>query len=137
MDTRDPELPVATLRPRRIAGRLTSLRGALGRWCRDKISNGLQGRHAPFVLTGIVFSGMMLAMGYVADRANRAADAIDEMHRMQKARMAYENAQDWSHYDLEVAEEATPVLSVESVDPWPRATVPAPVATPLFYIRGR
>jgi hypothetical protein len=133
MDTRDPQLPVATLRPRRIAGRMTSLRGALGRWFKTKVVAGLHGRHAPFVLTAIVFSGMMLAMGYVADRANRAADAIDEAHRVEKARMAYEHARDWAQYDLEVAEHeaATPV------DPWPTASQSSPPATPLFYVRGR
>ena len=133
MEERDPELPVATLRPGRVDGRLTAWRGALARWVRTRIALGLGGRHAPFVLTGIVFSGMMLAMGYVADRANRAADAIDEVHRLQKARMAYESAQAWSAYDLEVAEPAAPAVD----DPWPSASPRAPVATPLFYIRGR
>ena len=135
MEEREPELPVATLRPGRVDGRLTSWRGALGRWLRTRITS-LEGRHAPFLLTGIVFSAMMLAMGYVADRANRAADAIDEVHRLQKARMAYESAQAWSAYDLEVAEPAAP-LPIASDDPWPAATARTPVATPLFYIRGR
>ena len=133
MEDRDPELPVATLRPGRVGGRLTSWRGELARWVRSRITLGLSGRHAPFVLTGIVFSAMMLAMGYVADRANRAADAIDEVHRLQKARMAYESAQAWSAYDLEVAEPPAPAID----DPWPSATPRAPAATPLFYIRGR
>jgi hypothetical protein len=128
MEERDPELPVATLRPRRAIGWIAAWRGALARWLRSRLTLGLQGRHAPLVLTGVVFSGMMLAMGYVADRANHAAEAIDEMHRAQRA-----YAHGWSGYDLEVAEPAPVVAD----DPWPAAT-PRPVAaTPLFYVRGR
>jgi len=134
MEERDPHLPVATLRPRRIDGRVLAWRGALGRWLHDKVRGGLLGRHAPFILTGIVFSGMMLAMGYVADRANRAADAIDEMHRMQRAKMAYDRAQEWARYDLEVATQV-PVEQAPA-DPWPVAKPDKPAPTPLFYVRG-
>ena len=75
------ELPVATVRPRGVLARLAAARGALSRWVRARLRAAFDGRHAPLLLTAIFFSGMMLAMGYVADRAQRAADAIDEAHR--------------------------------------------------------
>jgi hypothetical protein len=75
------ELPVAIARPRHFLGRLAAARGAAGRWIRSRLRVFVEGRYAPLVLTGIFFSGMMLAMGYVADHAQRAADGIDEAHR--------------------------------------------------------
>ena len=82
------ELPVATARPRHFLGRLASARGAFSRWLRGKLRAAIEGRHAPLLLTAVFFSGMMLAMGYVADKAQRAADAIDEAHRRAAAERA-------------------------------------------------
>lgn len=125
MEERDPELPVATLRPRHLAARLAALRGAVGRWCKGRLRLAFEGRHAPLLLTAIVFSGMMLAMGYVADRANHAAAAIDKIHRAQRG---------WSqptphrtYTDVEIAG------ACGESDPWAAAaTHPAPTA--MFYI---
>ena len=128
MDTRDPELPVATLRPRLLGARLSSVRGAFGRWIVERLRGALRGRHAPLLLTGVVFSGMMLAMGYVAERANRAADAIDNMHRTQRDWMQRQRA---AVYDVEVAD---PETAPASADPWAAAAT-RPTAKPLFYVR--
>ncbi len=80
MEEREPELPVATMRPRRVLGRLVALRGAFARWLRDR-RRSIDGRSAPLILTAVVFCGMMLMMSHVADRAQRAGAAIDQMHR--------------------------------------------------------
>jgi hypothetical protein len=125
MEDRDIELPVATMRPRHLLGRLAYLRGALRRWIVDKLRAGFRGRHAPFVLTGIAFSAMMLTMGYVANHAHRAGVAIDEMHRQQRIEAELQGVL------IETAAEAPD-------DPWAAAvkrsdqTAPSPV---LFYVR--
>ncbi len=121
MEERDFELPVATLRPRRLVGRIAAARGAIGRWLREKLRTAFQGRHAPLLLTGVFFSGMMLAMGYIADRAQRAADAIDEAHR----RAAEANA---------VVDSQGPWRAPPSQDPWIAAETQPPGAHALFYI---
>jgi|RhiMetdeSRZDD1v2_1073273.scaffolds.fasta_scaffold396109_2 hypothetical protein len=132
MEERDHEIPVATLRPRRLSGRLSSLRGAIGRWFVERGRGAIRGRHAPLLLTGVVFSGMMLAMGYVAERANRAADAIDTMHRTQRDWMRQQQRRA-AVYEVEIAhpEEAVAPLGE---DPW-AAAVTQPTAKPLFYVR--
>jgi len=130
MEERDHEIPVATLRPRRLSGRLVSLRGALGRWFAGRARNALRGRHAPLLLTGVVFSGMMLAMGYVAERANRAADAIDTMHRSQRDWM--EQRRRATVYDVELA---NPSVVAAPADPWSAAATRPVPAKPLFYVR--
>jgi len=86
MEDREHELPVATARPRRLFGRLSALRGAMRRWFHERIGKKLHGRHGVLLLTGIFFSAMMVCMGYVADRAKHAADAIDEAQRAQHAK---------------------------------------------------
>jgi hypothetical protein len=83
MEERDPELPVATLRPRHLLGRIAYLRGALRRWLASRLRGAVRGRHAPFLLTGVAFSVMLLTMGYIADHAHRAGQAIDQVHREQ------------------------------------------------------
>lgn len=110
MEERDhePELPVATLRRR--AGELApgawmrTTGGEVQRWARARGRGLLTGRYAPMLLTGVVFSAMMLAMGYVADRANRAGEAIDQMHRANL---------DWMQRDRMRAAAASP-----GTDPW-------------------
>ncbi|MCA9673903.1 MAG: hypothetical protein KC464_02590 [Myxococcales bacterium] len=77
MEDRDPELPVAVLKPRHLGGRLAGLRGALRRWLRGRVAR-LGKRELAFILTGVVFGGMLLTMGYVADQAGHAADGIDQ-----------------------------------------------------------
>lgn len=84
MEERDPELPVATMRPVGILGRLAALRGAIARWLRAK-RRALDGRSLPLILTSLVFCTMMLAMSHVADRAQRAGAAIDEVHREERS----------------------------------------------------
>lgn len=124
MEERDLELPVATLRPGRIAGRGAALRGDLGRWVRTRFRNAFTGRHAPLVLTGIFFSGMMLAMGYVADRAQHAAEGIDRVHSETRRRA--------QAIDVEVVRD--PVADEARLpDPWPRSTAAADAV--LFYVR--
>jgi hypothetical protein len=132
MDDRDLELPVATLQPRLIVGRLTALRGAAGRWIGGRL-RALRGRHAPLLLTSVVFSAMMLAMGYVADRAQRAGEGIDHMHRAQRAAAAAT----WRPSEpTELGlREVGPTPTERIVDPWPTAT-PRHGAQVLFYIRS-
>lgn len=141
MEERDHEIPVATLRPRRLGARLSSVRGALGRWIVERLRGALRGRHAPLLLTGVVFSGMMLAMGYVADRANRAADAIDNMHRTSRGWRSADASRgtDWMHrdraavYEVEIADPDATAAAV--VDPWAAAATRTTPAKPLFYVR--
>jgi len=135
MEERDHEIPVATLRPRRLSGRLSSLRGAIGRWFVERGRGAIRGRHAPLLLTGVVFSGMMLAMGYVAERANRAADAIDNMHRTQRDWMRQQHSREAraAVYEVEIADPEEAVAP-PGEDPW-AAAVTKPAAKPLFYVR--
>lgn len=125
MEERDPELPVATLRPRHLGARIASTRGAIARWCRDRLRLAFAGRHAPLLLTAIVFSGMMLAMGYVADRAQRAAEAIDQMHRQNRG---WAQPHHVTYTDVEIAE------STCEPDPWAAAAT-RPTPTAMFYIQ--
>jgi hypothetical protein len=125
------ELPVATVRPRHLLGRIAAARGAFGRWLRAKMRRAIEGRHAPLLLTGVFFSGMMLAMGYVADRAQRAADAIDEAHREAAARRRAAEA-----------ELPAPAVSEAPTDTYDYEADEAPElpsphrAAALFYIRA-
>jgi hypothetical protein len=121
------ELPLATVRPRRLRGRLAHARGALSRWVRSKLRALIEGRHAPLLLTGLFFSGMMLAMGYVADRAQRAADAIDEAHR-EAARERAENAAVGDRHELPAPDVVENYEQDEDVTPGQPAA--------LFYIRS-
>lgn len=143
MEERDheAELPVATLRRR--AGELApgawmrSTGGEVQRWARARGRGLLTGRYAPMLLTGVVFSAMMLAMGYVADRANRAGEAIDQMHRanldwMQRDRLRAEAAaapaaDPWTH-GCGTAGEADPFVADEVVE------VDAVRPAALFYV---
>lgn len=108
MEDREHELPVATMRPRRLVGRISAFRGACGRWIRARLRSTLRGRHGVMLLTGIFFSGMMICMGYVAERANRAADAIDQYQRTQRAQKllggVIESAR-WAHAEDEAADD--------------------------------
>jgi hypothetical protein len=108
------ELPVATARPRHFLGRVAALRGATSRWIRSRLRIFIEGRFAPLVLTGIFFSGMMLAMGYVADHAQRAAEAIDEAHRA----AALQRQQEMQQQELQRLQQ-----------------LPLPGSQVLFYIR--
>jgi hypothetical protein len=129
MEERDHQLPVATLRPRRLPGRLVAWRGDSARWLRGRSRAALQGRHAPLLLTGIVFSAMMLTMGYVADRAHHAGAAIDEVHRHHRA---WSQRQRPAVVDVEIASHAA---AAALDDPWAAAGTRAPTA--LFYVRPR
>lgn len=133
MEDREPELPIATARPRRLLARLSAWRGDVARWTRARFRGVFQGRHGVLLLTGIFFSGMMVCMGYVAERANHAADAIDEAQRAQRAERALGNVADpasWAR--ARVAEEAAEEDELEE-------TAPASTGARdhvLFYVVG-
>lgn len=80
MEDRAHELPRATARPRSLRGWMTASLGGVRRLL-GRARAALRGRHVVLLLTGVFFSAMMVCMGYVAERANRAADAIDEAQR--------------------------------------------------------
>lgn len=128
MEERDHQLPVATMRPRG-GDRLAATRGALRRWLRARTTGLVSGRYAPMLLTGVVFSAMMLAMGYVADRANRAADAIDSVHREHMDWMQRERVRT-SALEIRAGDGSC------AADPWAPAADPRTAGgpEPLFYI---
>jgi hypothetical protein len=125
MEDREHELPVATMRPRRLLGWLSALRGAAARWTRARLRH-LHGRHAVFLLTGVFFSAMMVCMGYVADRANRAADAIDEAQRASQGKRLLGQVVESARWAEDAADE-------EEVEPAPAPTTRDHV---LFYVVG-
>ena len=74
-------IPVATLRPRAFPARLTAWRGASGRWLTSRLRAVFRGRYAPILITSIIFSGLMVGMGYVASSAQQAGAVIDSIHQ--------------------------------------------------------
>lgn len=67
----DRELPVAVLRPGRMRGQAAATGGEVRRWARGR-ARALRahgGRPLAFVMLGLVFAAMLLAMGQASDRA--------------------------------------------------------------------
>jgi hypothetical protein len=125
MEDREHELPLATARPRRFWGRLTALRGAIARGVRGRLRRTIDGRSAVFLLTGVFFSAMMVCMGYVADRAKHAADAIDEAQRAAQTDRRLGTAR-WTHEPHDEHEEEAE----------PEAEAPTSRDHVLFYVTG-